>query len=421
MAKYFFLLALAVCWFIWRGPMRMSETRDSLCPYLGSQLLVKKHNPYNGALLESARLELTNKSGDTSIPTFTSAIYPPTTLVILSIFSQLPWQYFRYFLLFIDTAGLVAVLAVLSFSLGGAFYRPQSLVLWITGLAWAPWHTGMATGNLAIPAISIGIIGWWASERQRIWAASAFLLVSLMLKPQIGAVFIVMLMLRRCWKPVVASLTGWVVIFIATALWMQKQAPGWWGDYSRLIKAFLVAGHENDPSSANPLRHDLINLQRLLYTVFESQLVVSGVMLVLIGLLAIGLIARHKNKKQLPPPLLTSAAVVTIALLPFYHRFYDASLLLFVVAWALSLWSEGVTTTYSARAVFAGCLPFLVPGAAALAWAINRGYFFDGVVKTWWWETFVMSHQVWALLWVAGWLSYTLTVTANKEPSAAYG
>ena len=399
----------------------MSETRDSLCPYLGSQLLVKKQNPYNHVLLEAARVELINKSGDTSIPTFTSAIYPPTTLVILSIFSQLSWQHFRYFLLLIDTVGLVAVLAVLSSLLGGTLYCPQSLALWVMGLAWAPWHTGMATGNLAIPAIGIGAIGWWAGEQQRIWVASAFLLVSLMLKPQIGAVFVAMLMLRWCWKPVVASLTSWLALFIATALWMQAQVPEWWVNYRRLINVFLVTGHENDPSSVNPLRHDLINIQRLLYAIFENRLAVSGVVLALVGLLAFRLIAAHKNKKRLPPTLLTSAAVVTIALLPFYHRFYDASLLLFVVAWAFSLWNEEVATRYSARAVLAGCLPFLMPGAAALAWMVNRGYFSAAIVKAWWWEAIVMSHQVWALLWIAGWLSYAMVAKLNKERAAVYG
>ena len=399
----------------------MSETRDGLCPYLSSQLLIKKRSPYNTALLEAARVELINNSGDTLIPTFTSAIYPPTTLVILSIFSPLSWRHFRFFLLLVDTAGLVAVLAVLSLSLGSPLYSLQSLALWIMGLTWAPWHTGMATGNLAIPAISIGIIGWWAGEQQRIWAASVFLLASLMLKPQIGAVFVVMLVLRRCWKPVLVSLTGWGAIFIAIALWMQKHIPGSWQDYRMQINAFLIAGHENDPSAANPLRHDLINLQRLLYTVFESRWAVSGVMLALVGLLAFGLMAKHKNKKELPSSLLTSAAVVTLALLVFYHRFYDASLLLFAVAWAFSRWNEGAAMKYSAGAVLVGCLPFLVPGAASLAWAVNRGYFPDGMVKAWWWEVFVMSHQVWALLWILGWLSYTLAATANKEPPTVYG
>jgi hypothetical protein len=71
--------------------------------------------------------------------------------------------------------------------------------------------------------------------------------------------------------------------------------------------------------------------------------------------------------------------------------------------------------------VLVSCLPFLIPGAAALAWAVNRGYFPEGMVKSWGWEVFVMSHQVWALLWMAGWLSYALMSAGNKEPTTAYG
>ena len=174
------LLALSACWFIWRGPMRMSETRDSLGPYLGSRLLVEKINPYNGVLLEAARVELINKSGDASLPTFTTAIYPPTTLVMLSAFSRLSWKHFRYLLLVVDTVGLAAVLTVLGLSMGDQLYRPQWQSLWIIGLNWAPWHSGMATGNLAIPAISIGVFGWWASEQRRTLVAGILLLASLM-------------------------------------------------------------------------------------------------------------------------------------------------------------------------------------------------------------------------------------------------
>jgi Glycosyltransferase family 87 len=401
--------------------MRMSEVRDSLCPYLSSQLLVKKINPYNTESLEVARIELINKSGDASIPTFTPAVYPPPTLAILSIFSQLPWRKFRYLLLTVDTVGLVALLTVLSLSLGSKLYCPQSLIMWSVGFSWAPWHSGMATGNLAIPAISAGAVGWWASEQKRLWLASIFLLVSLMLKPQIGGLFVLILMLRRSWKPVCWGLAGWGGAFVVTALWMQKFTSGWWEEYSKLISAYLVTMREIDPSSANPLRHDLINLQRLFYAISENSLLVEGLVVVLVGLMVLAVIVKHKNEIQLPPPLLTAGTVLVIGLLPFYHRFYDASLLLFAVAWAISTCCENRTLSLATKAIIVGCIPFLVPGAAALAWAVNHSYFPVRVTATWWWEALVMSHQVWALLIVTAGLSYLLVIKNGKGPLAAHG
>lgn len=402
--------------------MRMFEVRDSLGPYLSSRLLAEGVSPYNEALMEAARLELAKKTNDASIPTFTSAIYPPTTLVLLSTFSRLSWKHFRYMLLVVDTAGLIAVLTVLSFSLNDRFYSSPSLAVWVVGLNWAPWHSGMATGNLVIPAISIGAIAWWASEQRCWWVVvGACLLVSLMLKPQIGGLFVAVLMLRHCWKAVFFGLASWGAIFIAVVLWMQEYTAGWWGDYRVLVSSFLVVGHDGDPSSANSLRRDLINMQRLLYTISENRLLVEGVTYTLTGLLVVGLIFSHKNKDRLPPSLLTLAIVTVVGLLPVYHRFYDASLLLFAAALAISSLLQGEALRISAKALIAGCLPFLVPGAAGLAWAVNRGYFPDWLVNACWWEVFVMSHQVWALLWIIGWLSHLLAITTSKEPAAAHG
>ena len=401
--------------------MRMSETRDSLCTYLSSRLLAEKRSPYNDGLLEKAWDELRNQPNNALIPTFTSVVYPPTTLALLSLFSRLSWNHFRYLLLAVDTVGLIAVLIVLSRSLGGRLNSQLSLWLWVIGFSWAPWHSGMATGNLSIPAISLGVMGWWAGESRRDWLASGFLLLSLMVKPQTGLVFLVILAFRRYWKPVYVSLICWIVILAATVLWMQRFIPAWWHDYQAMVGVFLAAGRANDPSSGNPLRHDLINLQRLLYPIFDNGALANALALLLIGLLTLLLVTWHRNREVHITPLLTSATIVTIGLLPFYHRFYDASIMLFAVAWAISHWKSGAAIKRCAAGVLAGCVPFLVPGAAALALAVNHGFVPDVVVKARWWEVFVMSHQVWALLWVAGWLSYAMMVEANKEQERVCG
>ena len=246
-------------------------------------------------------------------------------------------------------------------------------------------------------------------------SASIFLALALLLKPQIGVLFWLVCCLRRRWHVAVVSLSISILLLGFSAGWLQTNAPGWLVAWRQTVATLVAPGHENDPTATNHLRHDMLNIQRVLYTVFENALLVNVLAFGLVLILITNLLWHHRHAEQLPSFLLTAGAAVVLGLLPVYHRFYDASGLLVVLAWALAAWHGRLF--WLARCVFICCLPFLVPGAAWLAWLARNGYFPERLIRQGWWETLVMSHQVWALLVIAALLSYALHVSEKEKNS----
>jgi hypothetical protein len=95
------------------------------------------------------------------------------------------------------------------------------------------------------------------------------------------------------------------------------------------------------------------------------------------------------------PVLLDLAILSLIALLPVYHRFYDASLLLCAVALAVTE-LRGTASIY-AWICLASTLPFMLPGAAALKALVRYSALIAAVSRGWWWKMFVGPHQVWLI------------------------
>ena len=115
-------------------------------------------------------------------------------------------------------------------------------------------------------------------------------------------------------------------------------------------------------------------------------------------LLAIVVYLLLKNKGLSLAPL-EAGALAVISLLPIYHRFYDASLLVLPLLWALSSSSEKAKPYR--RLVLVMLLPFLFPGASFLENMQNAGRIPSSVSGSGWWNVFVLGHEIWALLGLA--------------------
>jgi hypothetical protein len=94
--------------------------------------------------------------------------------------------------------------------------------------------------------------------------------------------------------------------------------------------------------------------------------------------------------------LLDLAILVSAALLPVYHRFTDAGLLLVPVAWALREMKGEM------RGLAAGCLllasPFLIPGATVLHEFSRRSETLQNLSRTRLWNLFILPHEAWLIL-----------------------
>jgi hypothetical protein len=138
----------------------------------------------------------------------------------------------------------------------------------------------------------------------------------------------------------------------------------------------------------------MVNLQAALFPVLQNrtytQVATWAVFVVVLGLW-FRAVCRDRRVG-----LLDLAILATATLLPLYHRFTDAGLLLVPVTWALT------EIAGKMRAFAAGCLvlavPFLIPGAAMLYEFSQQPGVLQRLSRTRVWDLFILPHQVWLIL-----------------------
>jgi hypothetical protein len=99
-------------------------------------------------------------------------------------------------------------------------------------------------------------------------------------------------------------------------------------------------------------------------------------------------------KYQSQTGLLEISAVLVLSMVSVYHRFYDAALLIWPLAWSILV----VKRTWITVLTVAAIAPFFVPGQAILAEFTRSGEISTSVAKTWWWTGIILPHQVWVLV-----------------------
>jgi hypothetical protein len=107
--------------------------------------------------------------------------------------------------------------------------------------------------------------------------------------------------------------------------------------------------------------------------------------------------------------LLELGALTVLSLLPVYHRMYDASLLIFPLAWSLAALPGSQNKL--AKGTLLLILVFLVPGGSALE-QLQLSSHLVTLQHSWWWAHIVMPHQVWALLFLSALLLMAMRTSA---------
>jgi hypothetical protein len=96
--------------------------------------------------------------------------------------------------------------------------------------------------------------------------------------------------------------------------------------------------------------------------------------------------------------MLDLSAIAIASLLPVYHRFYDAALLVLPLCWVfVSFRKARMLGSLSLMLV----LPFLIPGGTILDSMERSGRIPPTLAGRWWWEVIVVPHQVWMLFFLA--------------------
>jgi hypothetical protein len=414
------LLLLAGAEFVFRGPLRFlrnpTNWNDLSQNYTASRLWLKGQNPSDPknfvALWKQegrSRLELTD---------IRTHLAPPLGgLVVLAPVAAFPWKIARILWLVILLISFAATVWALTLVGGFRWDELRTLGFIAACLALAPFHTGLAAGNTTILVIGACAVAIWAARHRHDVAAGVLFGVACSLKPQIGAFLVLYYLVRRRWQLFVTAAASTLGLALFAALYLWFWGTSWLQDYLHNARGFVTANHIDDFSSANPIRFTLINLQVPFFAITGHSASANLLAFAVGGLLVCTWIYWITRGNDHVPELLSLATISIIALLPVYHRFYDAALLVVPLCWGMT-WCMtqspgGLRTTVKIALLLTAA--FLVPGTAFLQQLALHGRISDAVKNSWWWNCVVMPHETWALLLLCLVLLYEIKLAVSGK------
>lgn len=402
-------LILAVCflWFAGRGPYRaLGDSGDFTSNITAARAWWDGGNPYaNADQLVAWQILSPGGGGPAPDPWHTPAVYPPTLLPLLAPLALLPWEAARLILLGVSLGMTLLLIASLQRLATLSWREPRGLLLTAATLALAPLHAAFYKGNLVVWVVAFIAAAAVAAREGNPRRAGVLLGLAIAIKPPLGLpLALVFLLLRgRCpWSMSVPALV--VVPGLLFGLFLAQPAmwrTPWFATWRENLRLSASPGNVNDFSAANPERFQLVNLQRLLSTLLQDRLVVE----MLAAFFTMGLFlmlflgARRVGRSSLaasPDPLLCLSIAAVASLLPVYHRFYDAVLVCFPLAWAIAVWPR-----QGALPVLVLVSPFFASLAAVLGVWEAEGRLPAAVTDTFAGRVLVAPHQVWALCGIA--------------------
>ena len=428
MSRALLLLVLIVAGisFLIRGPGRLwhgTEWNDFLSPYIQSRAWIRGMDPYAPEnlvkLWPEGKPMFTFVRRDAADGTLVAkrgvpSPYPITSFVVLASLALVPWRLAESLWIISNLCAVGMIICGLV-RIAGVSWRDSKT--WIFGafvLALAPIHTGLATENAAIFVVCLCVVALWAAAYSRENLAGILLALAICVKPQVGLFFLLFYGVQRRWRIAwVAGAASGVIAVIAIGRLLLAGIP-WLTSYVENSRSIFAPGAINDFTAANPIWFQMVNLQvafhPLLRTIGATNLCAIGLGAVLIW----GWLWLAVKTDQMSSIFLSLSALAVISLLPIYHRSYDAALVVFPLAWSL-------LEEHRQPLVSRGCLAlialFLLPGGVLVNFLASRAHLSRSVASVWWWMSFVVAHQAWALLLLAALLLWAMAKRHSKSSS----
>ena len=263
-----------------------------------------------------------------------SSVISPTALPLLFPFTFVP----RGIGIYIWAVGSAAFFFVGALALA----RRVGVSSWVAFagcvLLMGPLQSGVAAGQPAVLSAALMIFAVLAADRHRMTAAGVLAGIAAALKPQLAVPLIVYFAIDTHRRAAgIASLT--FAFFGAIAVLRMKVAGvAWFGDWVHNMAASAANGSTNDYSQQNPTRDHLLNLQLPAYAIFHSRGIAMGVALGITAILAV--IYVYLLRRNAPigrrSNWIALATLAPLLLLPVYHRYYDAVVLVIPLACLMS-------------------------------------------------------------------------------------
>jgi hypothetical protein len=354
------------------------------------------------------------------------AVVAPPTLVAMAPLAALDPPAARWGWLAISAASVAtligATLRLADVSSWPA--RPTTLLLvaWVLGLG--PLHIGMLAGQPALPAAALIAAGVACALSRRDVAAGVLFGLAAAFKLQLGVPFVLLYAYLCRWRVAGA---GAIVFALFIAIGLGRIAVAgiereqWTAHWRTNLDTAHGAGGPNDYSAANYTRYHLLNLQLPLHAITHSRTAANAgaaAIFIALGLTFVRHTWRPSNdlSPRAPDELLAAAVVAVLCLLPVYHRYYDAAVLVVPIAWAARHARGGDPLAWPARITGAILLTFLAPLAVAHL-PVRRGLLPTTIDANPLWNALVVPHHVYGLLALAGVLLYAMRRAATHATS----
>jgi Glycosyltransferase family 87 len=331
---HYLLLGVAALIFFAVGGTRVLHSSNDFVPvYTGARCLVHGCNPYDTAQLEQQYFSAGGHAGELPSWEIDVPVYPPSTFLVLAPLSLLQYPAARL-LWFLINGALFVTAAAAVVSLGPQSQKWPATIL--VSIVLATSGILLVLGQPAILAISLLILGCYLLLRDRfLWFGALLLMLSLAIKPQIGCLIVLYLVVQRAPRRYAAAALAGSLVILLGAIVVLQQHPGstrWLSTLRANLSATLSPGGSADPRPANQQSVGDINLQALTSIYFTEapafNLVAYAIFLSLLTVWAATLL-RAKVAAELHLVALGALAVLTLT--PVYHRFYDTRLLLFTI------------------------------------------------------------------------------------------
>jgi len=397
-----------------RGVRRaLTDMGDFAVIYASTRAFDAGQNPYDASAMRAAWLQAgQNKPGDPNPDDL--ALYPPATYLLLSPLALLDWTHVRWAWILINLISVAVLIATLTRYWQGELSPWKTALVAAFILGFGPIHTAIAKGQLAVVVAALLALAVVAEVHKATVLAAILIGLAASLKPQIAAPVIILYLIQRQWKAiaVVAAVTAGLL----SMAWLRLAAAGvsWLSSLLHNVSLASQPGGVYDPSPTNPLAFQLVNASALLRRLIGNPAAVT-LLLAAIGLLVCFFLwKRGPYCRDLLADPTAFAAVCVLGLVLIAHRYYDATVLVFVFVWALTgtaSWrrTPGLTSIL-------GCLILAFPVPALL---ISSGHArAPSAVPQTLWDAVVIQQQSWVLLVVLVALTAALTAALNPPAHA---
>jgi len=255
-------------------------------------------------------------------------------LVVMAPVAVLPWKVAKIVWLLVLLISFGATVWIFAKTLCGPQKKTHTLIFVAACLALAPFHTGISNGNASVLVIALCALAIGVAIREQDATAGLLFGIACCMKPQLAAFLVLYYLIRQRWRLFMVAVGCTAGLNLIAVLYLKLRGATWIQNYLNNARRFVTSNKIDSFASDNPGRFSLINLQVPFFSLTQSTYSANlWAFLVTGALICVWVLCVLKRREEFQ--LLSLGTIATIALLPVYHRFYDAAILVIPLSWCI--------------------------------------------------------------------------------------